>query len=409
MTIKSILEYCIDKFGTRQEYSEITDCGKAQKKNDFILKKYQTIYETSPDLYRTINIDGIILECNNAYAQSLGYAKEEIIGKSIFDHVPNTQLHQMREINQIWKENHVVNNKEIWLKRKDGTSFPALISAFTIYDEYGNAQSSTIIKDMTETYIARKKIEENAKFDRMKLDELKKADLLKDEFMAMITHELKTPLFPILGYCEMLSKHISSDNLTAEQVEMIDEIQKNSTKLAYLIGDLLDVQKLEMGKLQFKKTAFNIDEFLKDLYNTFSNLVSKNSIKFSVENNNDAFIFSDKERLTQVFRNIIVNAIDFVQKPGGKIGIGTNIVDDDVIFYVKDNGIGIPKNKQALLFQKFYQTDTSLGRKHGGNGLGLAICKGIVERLGGKIWVESEEKKGSTFYFSVPKNEKRQS
>jgi signal transduction histidine kinase len=108
-----------------------------------------------------------------------------------------------------------------------------------------------------------------------------------------------------------------------------------------------------------------------------------------------------------VFTNIIRNAVDFVPAEGGKIEIGAKLNDGKILCHVKDNGIGIPKEKQSGLFGKFYQADSTLSRKHGGTGLGLSICKGIIESLGGKIWVESEKGKGSVFYFEVPKLSKQ--
>ncbi|MDE1769015.1 MAG: ATP-binding protein, partial [Thaumarchaeota archaeon] len=112
---------------------------------------------------------------------------------------------------------------------------------------------------------------------------------------------------------------------------------------------------------------------------------------------------SDPDRLSQVFANLIKNSVDFVPKSDGVIEINAHGENNQVVFYVKDNGSGIPKEKQENLFKKFYQIDTSLKRSHGGTGLGLVICKGIAEALGGKIWFESEIGKGATFYFTIPK------
>ena len=131
------------------------------------------------------------------------------------------------------------------------------------------------------------------------------------------------------------------------------------------------------------------------------------SIKFINSTTNDSVIYSDEYRLTQVFGNLIKNSVDFVPEKSGKIEVGMRPDTYSVIFYTKDNGKGIPKDKQSNLFKKFYQIDTSLKRKHGGTGLGLVISKGIVDALGGRIWFESEEGKGATFYFSIPKRESK--
>ena len=227
---------------------------------------------------------------------------------------------------------------------------------------------------------------------------------LKDEFTSMITHELKTPLFPILGYCEMLIKHVSSSNLTAEQQKMIKEIHKNSNKMHRLIRDLLTAQKLEMGRMKFDKIKFDVTEFMMEIYREYLPLMQEKQVEFVNSSEEKLTLISDKHRIGQVIDNLVLNSTDFTPAKQGRIEISARSKDEMIVFYVKDNGSGIPKDQQENLFHKFYQVDTSLGRKHGGNGLGLAICKGVTEGLGGRIWMEGEEGKGTTFYFSIPKN-----
>lgn len=366
------------------------------------LLKFETLYNASPDLYRTINKDGIIIDCNKSYAISLGYKKEEIIGASIFEHIADCDVKALQNSFETWKKNGKVSNREMWFKRKDGSIFPCLLSSATIYDKNGNPQSTTFIKDMTEIFEARKKIIESEKQIRKQFELLKEVEIQKDEFMAMITHELKTPLFPIEAHCEMLINYESTDNLTKEQLESIKEIHSCTKKLERLIGDVLDVEKLELGQCSFDLTEFNTDSFTDEIFRSFKPLMNENNIEFIVSNDISCTIKSDKDRLAQVFRNMLENAIDFAPPIGAKIEIGLRGNDNAIVFYVKDNGTGIPKQKQERLFSKFYQVDTSLRRRHGGSGLGLVICKGIVEGLRGRIWVDSDEGKGSIFYFAIP-------
>ena len=376
-----------------------------EKRQFAVFQKYLTLYDTSPDLYRTINKNGKIIDCNRAYSQALQYTKEEVIGKSIFEHAPEDSLQNIRESFQSWLKDGAVKDKEIWLKRKDGSVFPALLSCTTIYDESGNPISSTIIKDMTEIHDAKTKIQESEKKIRAQLEHLKEIEKQKDEFMSMITHELKTPLFPIQAHCKII-KDLMRDNLTTDQLESLDEIYNNSKKLESLISDLLDVQRIEMRRLRFSYDQINVAGLIIDIARSVRPLMEEKQIDFKVSSDSNITIHTDKDRLTQVFRNIIENAVDFAPKKDGKIEIGYENKADKVIFFVRDNGDGIPKEKQVDLFKKFYQIDTSVRRKHGGTGLGLAICKGIIEELGGKIWVESQEKTGSTFYFHLPKTRK---
>ena len=154
----------------------------------------------------------------------------------------------------------------------------------------------------------------------------------------------------------------------------------------------------------FNKTNVQLNLFIFNLMKTVQPLINKKNIQLIVLPADDCLIFTDEQRLKQIFYNLIRNAVDFVPESNGKIEIGFNVHENDVIFHVKDNGIGIPQDKQSNIFKKFYQVNTAQTRKHGGTGIGLVICKGIVEGLNGKIWFESVENQGTTFYFSIPKS-----
>ena len=233
------------------------------------------------------------------------------------------------------------------------------------------------------------------------LDEVKKSELLKEEFSSMVTHELKTPLTPIKGYCEML-KDESFGTLTKDQLDYVEKIDSSAASLQRLIGDLLDVQKLDMKRMQFNIQSIDVDKFLDKLEQDSAYLMKNKGIEFVTPNSLKFSMETDELRLRQILDNLIRNSVDFVPSKDGRIEIGAKPENGKMIFYVKDNGVGIPKEKQKNIFKKFYQVDTSHTRKHGGTGLGLVICKGIVEGLGGEIWFESEPGKGTTFSFDVP-------
>ena len=367
-------------------------------------RKYRDFYENSLALYRTINTDGIIIDCNKSYAERLGYTKEEVIGMSIFDHSADNDINAMQDSFETWKQSGSVVNREVWLKTKDGTAFPTLISANNLYDEDGTLiGSNTIIKDISEIYETRKRKEREALME-LQLVEIQKLDKLKDEFASMITHELKSPLTPVMGYCQMLQKPGLLGNLNPDQLDAVNKIHQNAHRLEQLIRDVLEAQKLEMGCMKFNKNEFDATEFMTDIRNEYLLLLKEKEINFvdSIEEN--LVLTSDINRMRQVLDNLILNAIDFTPEKKGKIEIGAKSEDGKVVFYVKDNGTGIPKDMQSTMFRKFYQGDTSLTRKHAGTGLGLVVCKGIVEGLGGTIWFESQPGLGTSFYFTIPKN-----
>ena len=251
-----------------------------------------------------------------------------------------------------------------------------------------------IVRILQREFDKRMIIEEN-------MSELRKSELLKEEFSSMVTHELKTPLTPIRGYCEMLLDKDSFGSLSDSQVNFIKKIDSSAVILERLIGDILDAQKLDMKRMTFNKESFEVDEFLDEFKQDSEYLMKDKGIKFIVTDSVKVTIKNDQLRLRQVLDNLVRNAIDFVPPKNGKIEVSAKQENGKMIFHVKDNGIGIPKEKQINIFKKFYQVDTSVTRKHGGTGLGLVICKGIINALGGEMWFESEPGKETTFYFDI--------
>ena len=226
--------------------------------------------------------------------------------------------------------------------------------------------------------------------------------IAKDEFSAMITHELNTPLVPILGYCKMLKTSMLG-RIEPDQLEAIEIIEKNAKRLEMLIADIMDVRKLDLNKLRFKIDDLSMDEFFSNIDSDYKKILDGKKCQFVIHPCDKPLVIkTDKSRLRQVFDNLISNSIKFVPENNGKIEVGCIKENQDLVFYVKDNGVGISQEKQKELFQKFYQIDTSERRPIGGTGLGLAISKGIVEKLGGTISVESDGKTKTTFYVRFP-------
>jgi len=234
-----------------------------------------------------------------------------------------------------------------------------------------------------------------------KEDEAKKTDRAKDEFLAMITHELKTPLVPIQGYSDiLLSEHLGK--LTAKQKDRISIIKSSSETLLAMISDLLDAQKLELGQLKMKKENANIKDTIDKVMETLKPEITQNNIEIS-SNAVDLTINYDPERIYQVITNLIKNSMNAVQPNSGKIEIIMENIPTEIKISIKDNGIGIAQEKQKELFKKFYQVDATLTREKGGSGLGLAICKGIIDNHKGQISVHSIPNQGATFSFTIPK------
>lgn len=234
-----------------------------------------------------------------------------------------------------------------------------------------------------------------------KEEQAKKTDIAKDEFLAMITHELKTPLVPIQGYSDiLLNEHLGK--LNSEQKNRLSIIKSSSETLLGIISDLLDVQKLEIGQLRMKKENSDIKSSILKSVNALAPQAEKNEIKITTDAES-LMIVHDSERIKQVLTNLIKNAMIAVESKTGKIEVTMEDTPSEIQISVKDNGMGIPKDKQKDLFKKFYQVDTTLTRERGGSGLGLAICRGIIDNHGGSISVQSQEGKGAKFTFSIPR------
>jgi signal transduction histidine kinase len=237
----------------------------------------------------------------------------------------------------------------------------------------------------------------------------------KEEFISMISHELKTPLVPLKGYAQMLlrPKFMGGAELNERQKTAIEAMSRNIEKLEALIEDVMDVYKLDMGKLKFSVTDTDITKLINETISELRPLAIARKIELTTEIIANGTVFCDPNRIDQVLSNLIKNSIDFVPDNGnGKINVRVQKErgddESDVnLFTVEDNGIGINPEKADKLFQKFYQIDTGPARKHSGTGLGLVICRGIIEAHGGKIWVDKTYGSGAAIKFTLPQIKKQ--
>lgn len=356
--------------------------------------------------------DGKIIHVNDKFCEVSGYTEEELLGKAPTDllksgfHGPEfyKEIGETLGAGKVWKGD--VKNKS-----KDGRFFWTRTVIVPFLDQTGKIDKTIAIRtDITERVEAQErlkkafdKISESERIIKKQMEELKEMEKLKDQFASMITHELKTPLVPIKGYSEMLVQPGILGDMNKEQLDAVNEIMSSAKRLEMLIRDVLDAQKLDMKKMLFNKQDFDVTKLMAQIAKDLTSIMKDKSITLADNSQKEELIInSDSARLRQVVENLMRNSVDFVPEGKGRIEIACKGEDAKVVVYVKDNGVGIPKEKQKSLFKKFFQADASATRKHGGTGLGLAICKGIVEGLGGEIWFESEPGQGTTFFFSIP-------
>lgn len=237
---------------------------------------------------------------------------------------------------------------------------------------------------------------------RQNIDELKQSYQYKSDFLANMSHELRTPLNSMLILASLL-KEDKSKNLEPEQLEFIDVIHTSGANLLELINDILDLSKIEAGKLTVEITEVNFFKIIDDAHRLFFPVSQENKLNFSIIQTTDLpeFIASDEMRLSQILRNLISNSMKFTPA-GGDVNLSLSVVNERLKMVVSDTGIGIPKAQQEKIFGAFNQADGSTSRKYGGTGLGLSITTNLVGLLGGEITMKSEEEVGTSFTVEVP-------
>lgn len=216
--------------------------------------------------------------------------------------------------------------------------------------------------------------------------------------MNIVSHELKTPLTAMIAHLDVLDDMKS--NLTEDELKSFEAIRRNSTNLRMLIGNILEISRMESGKFELTKITTDINKLIAESVDELKILSRQKGIEIVLDTVNVSPIELDDTRIKEVINNLITNAIKFTEK--GTISVSLRQEGDFVKISVKDTGCGIPKDKLGNLFVKFYQVDASISRRYGGTGLGLSITKQIIEAHDGKIGVESDAGQGSTFYFTLP-------
>ncbi|WP_064197007.1 MULTISPECIES: sensor histidine kinase [Emticicia] len=234
-------------------------------------------------------------------------------------------------------------------------------------------------------------------------EQLKLTDKLKDDFLATVTHEIRTPLTSIKALSEIL--YDNEDIEHEERQHFLNTIIKESDRLSRLINQVLDLEKFESGKVRIVQESINFQEIINDSLDSIEQLAKEKGVKIkTVIDKNLPKLIGDRDRLMQVILNLLSNAVKFTEANKGLITITAYNEENNLLFNVIDDGAGIAKEYQELIFDKFYQAHDQTIKKPKGSGLGLAISKRIIELHNGKIWVESEVGKGTKFSFSIPIN-----
>jgi len=375
----------------------------------------ENILDNTQDMVITTDTDGCIVEFNTGAEQILGYTRREVVGRSaeMFYLDRNIKKKLIEKI----KNKGAVKNYETKLRTKYGTDIHMVITVSQLKDNSGDVIGAVEVgKDITEKNKweeeltrTNKKLESEImerKIVEIELNAAKEtaeaASRAKSEFLANMSHEVRTPMSGVIGMTDLLL----DTHLTPEQYEYADTIHASADSLLNIINDILDFSKIEAGKLVMEEIDFELHVTVDSIIDIFALKAEGRGLEFTcfIGPEVPSLLRGDPGRLRQVLINFVSNAIKFTKC--GQVDLSINQIKETdshttIQFVVRDTGIGIPSDRVNRLFQSFTQVDSSTTREYGGTGLGLAISKQISELMGGKIGVESEEGKGSSFWFTV--------
>jgi PAS domain S-box-containing protein len=373
---------------------DITERKKAEEKIQILAN----IVESSNDAIITESLDGIITSWNKGAEKVYGYLAEEVIGKNLSILEPDNLKGETKQLADEIRQEEKIQHYETLRLKKDGTNINVSITLSPILYASGKFVAiSCIDRDITEKKIAEKLLQEKHMAEA--------ANRTKSDFLANISHELRTPLNSIIGFSDMLHEQAYGE-LNKRQLKSVGNISKSGKHLLNLINNILDISKIEAGKMELNYKDFELATQLNMIRNILLHIADKKNIKIEIDiDSNLSRIHADEDKFVQIMYNLLDNAIKFSYE-NSIVKIEVRKKGDLVEITVKDTGIGIKVEDQYKLFKPFSQIDSFFSKKSQGTGLGLSLVKQIVHLHGGYIWFRSNPSAGSTFAFVIPVNNK---
>ncbi|MFO7369449.1 MAG: PAS domain S-box protein [Bacteroidales bacterium] len=371
----------------------ITDVTERRETEDALkdsMKNYRELIDGMNETVWVIDFNGQLIDVNRTASDILGYSKEELLqlGLTGIDNSLTRQAitglaqNMPEDELQIFETTHHTKDRKI---------IPVEVySSLVTYQ--GKKAILSIARDITQ----RKQIVQDLIYAKEKAEE---SDRLKTAFLANVSHEIRTPMNGILGFLELLKRpHLTEEN----KEKFIAVVNQSGERLLETINKIVEVSRIESGQVDISFVEVDICEIMTYQYDFFKEQATGRGIdlKLNMDAISDFKIMTDRFKLEGIFTNLINNAIKFT--PKGYIEFGAYQDKGDLVFYVKDTGLGIPENKQDAIFERFVQADLSLTRPYEGSGLGLSIVKAYAEIIGGSVRVESKPGEGSTFYVTIP-------
>lgn len=350
------------------------------------------IISSSDDAIISKNLNGVITSWNPAAERIFGYKAEEVIGKHITTIIPQDRLEEEDTIIATLKRGERVEHFETWRRHKEGRLVPVSVTISPIRDASGTIiGASKIVRDIN---------------DRIQVQEaLRDLHRRKDEFMANLSHELRTPMNAVIGLANLLKR---STTLSERDRKFVDTLKISADNLLELLNDMLDFAKIEADSVQLEHVLFNLEEQVQAVASVMRVKSDEKHLNLLVDYapGLQRNFLGDPLRIQRILTNLVSNAIKFTEM--GRVAIHINGQERqdgetvDVILKISDTGIGIAEDRLKVIFERFSQADASITRRYGGTGLGLAIIHGLTEKMGGSIEVESTLGQGTTFTVHLP-------
>jgi PAS domain S-box-containing protein len=362
-------------------------------------QRYHELFELAPDGYVVTDGAGIIREANRAAANLLNLSSKFLIRKPLINFIAYEERRAFRAklmqlIQTEWKQEW-----EIRILPRTGEIFDAAVTVSTVRDLQGKPIGwRWLLRDIT----SRKQTEEKIRQIELQNLQLQEAAKLKSHFLAIMSHELRSPMNAIIGFSQLLLRQ-SQQSLSQRQTNMVERIFNSGKHLLTLIDEILDFAKIEVGCLQLDLQELNLAELVTATAEEMRSLVEQKNLELRINLNiQNPCVVNDSTRLRQILINLLSNAIKFTDVGSVEVAVW-ELPKNRIALEVKDTGIGIAQADIEHIFQEFRQLNKSITRQHGGTGLGLAITDRIVRMMQGKIIVESQLERGSTFCVELPR------
>jgi PAS domain S-box-containing protein len=378
--------------------NDITEKKEAERAIVASEEKFRNIFESFQDIYFRCDSDGIVKMISPSVQEVIGFRQEEVLGKNVRDFFDSTT--PFDKITAKLSKESRIRNIDGSLKTASGKKLQFLFNVRQIQKEDGSVHTEGVARDVSQLKKTNKKL-------KLAKEEAERSLKVKERFLANMSHEIRTPMNGIIGMIDLMA----TTRLDSEQADYVKTIDKSSQTLLNILNDILDLSKIEAGKMDLRLAPIQLVKTIEKVYDLFSQQASSknNNLYYHIDDRIPNWIKADETRVIQVLSNLTSNAIKF-SETAGNINISVRLVKKEgaIITFkvtIKDSGIGISDEDQGTLFQNFHQLDNSSSKNFGGTGLGLVISKELVKSMGGEVGVVSTPGLGSTFWFTFTAEE----